>query len=372
MRRWWRLGAATAVLLILFSSGTHAFALAGPNPAVLKSVFIAKELTGLTWDGSEFIATNGTTNVPLVKVSLDGKTVAPFAPSFVGKDEVYIAISQGQAGFPAGYLYVNSDPSIYQISPNGSSVRLFSSPPGASRIAYVAFDTVGTWGNLLFAVDDNGLLWSIKSDGTAAVLDNFTTDFGKGLKPEGIAVAPQSFGAYGGDLIVTLEGVGRVLAIPPGDPSVWTTIATLPGQAPERVLTIPPQSDLYLAGFDTGNMSMVPAANFTSYADAMLVVTEGETEKLGTFNVLQASGGQVSLTEIGAVDFRPHFEGAAWVPANELSTASATASGSEVGQISIGTLVGGLGLLGVAVVLAFYFAFWRRRRLSGNAVVGQR
>src|SRR5437879_2487405 len=176
MKRLTRLGILAATLaLFLLSAVAQTSQLAASSSALdANYVTIDKGLTGMTWDGKEFIASYGISNVPLINVSLDGQKVTPFAPKFVGKDECYAAVSQGKAGFPAGYLYVNFDPSIYQIDPTGSSVTVFSTPPGSSRIAYVAFDTVGTWGYALFALDDNGLLWSIKSDGTAKVLGNLS------------------------------------------------------------------------------------------------------------------------------------------------------------------------------------------------------
>ncbi|MDA4116761.1 MAG: hypothetical protein OK455_00255 [Thaumarchaeota archaeon] len=355
-------------VLILCSSAAQASPISATSSALeMSSIIIDKGLTGLSWDGKEFISSYGISDVPLINVSLDGQRVTRFAPSFVGKDEVYAAVSQGDAGFPRGYLYVNSDPSIYRIYPNGSNVQLFSSPPGASRISYVAFDTVGSWGHLLLALDDNGLLWSIKSDGTAKVLDNFS-NFGTGaaLKPEGIAVAPQTFGAYGGDVLITLEGAGRVLAIPPNDTTKVTTIVQFQGEEPERVLQIPPQSDLYVAEYDTGAMSRVPAANFSNYVGSMLVITEGESEPAGTFNVLQATGNNVTMTRIASVSGNPHFEGASFVPSSASAAEGETATSR--GPTAVGAtpadLVGGVALLVAVVILAVFFASSRGKRPS--------
>ncbi len=372
-----RLGVVVATLvLFLASTVLGAGQLSAASQALdANPVTIHKGLTGMTWDGKEFIASYGISNVPLVNVSLDGQKVTPFATSFVGDAECYAAVSQGKAGFPEGYLYVNSDKSIYKIGPAGSNVQVFSSPPGASRISYVAFDTVGTWGYLLLALDDNGLLWSISSSGEAKVLGNFsgfatpqTAQLG-GLKPEGIAVAPQAFGAYGGYLFITLEGAGRVLAIPPSDTSKVTTVALLPGEQPERIVVIPDAaSDLYLAEFDTGNLLRVPAANFSSYAGSMLVITEGETEPLGTFNVLQATGDNITSTRIGAVAGHPHFEGVSFVPTSAsppvvtttTTLHTAPSESTTAAGVSNGVLLGGAALL-VAVVVVAAFFFVRRR-----------
>jgi hypothetical protein len=321
-----RMISTTVAALLLFSmaaqTGLLSASAAGPASGS-NSPFIDQELTGLTWDGKEFIGTYGTTNVPLINISLDGRRVTPFATSFIGKDEVYVAVGDGKAGFPSGYFYVSSDLDIYVIDPNGSNLKVFSSPPGASRISYVTFDTVGSWGYSMLALDDNGLLWSIASNGTARVLDNFS-NFGTGplLKPEGIAVASQSFGSLAGYLFITLEGAERIVAIPPGNSSKVMTLYHFTKEEPERIIQIQPQSDLYAAEFDSGTMLRVPAANFTNYIGSLLVITEGENEPNGTLNVLRQSGNNVTVTRIGSVTGAPHFEGVSWVPTSAQPTTS--------------------------------------------------
>src|SRR6267143_2289469 len=359
-----RLGILAATLALFLSSAAAQTSQLAASSSALDAnyVTIDKGLTGMTWDGKEFIASYGISNVPLINVSLDGQKVTPFAPKFVGKDECYAAVSQGKAGFPAGYLYVNLDPSVYQIDPTGNSVTVFSTPPGSSRIAYVAFDTVGTWGYALFALDDNGLLWSIKSDGTAKVLGNLSVFANEqssrlGLKPEGMAVAPQSFGAFAGYLFVTLEGAGRILAIAPNDTKVMP-VALMPGEEPERVLQIPAASDLYLAEFDTGARVRVPAANFTNYVGSLLVITEGENEPFGSFTVLQPAGSSITMTRIGNVTGRPHYEGASFVPATASATGTQSMSTSSLGPAGSAitpVLAGGAALLVAVVVLVVFF-----------------
>jgi hypothetical protein len=364
MMRLTRLGILAATLALFLSSAAAQTSQLAASSSALDAnyVTIDKGLTGMTWDGKEFIASYGISNVPLINVSLDGSKVTPFAPKFVGKDECYAAVSQGKAGFPAGYLYVNFDLSVYQIDPAGNSVTVFSTPPGSSRIAYVAFDTVGTWGYALFALDDNGLLWSIKSDGTAKVLGNVSVFANEqssrlGLKPEGMAVAPQSFGAFAGYLFITLEGAGRILAIAPNDTKVMP-VALMPGEEPERVLQIPAGSDLYLAEFDTGARVRVPAANFTNYVGSLLVITEGENEPFGSFTVLQPTGSSITMTRIGNVTGRPHYEGASFVPATPSGTGtqSVTTSVPTTGPVGISpALAGGAALLVAVVVLVVFF-----------------
>jgi len=356
-----RLARALAVLLVATFVLSGMTARADPSPAASGPV-IAKQLIGLTWDGKEFIASCNETNTHLLNVSLDGRRVVPFAPGFSATKEVYFAVSQGNAGFPEGYLYASAGRSIFEFTPTGSSWRVFSSPPGASRISYLAFDTVGTWGHALFALDDDGLLWSITSDGAAKVLENFS-NFGQGqqLKPEGIAVAPLSFGSFGGQLIITLQAADRVLAIPSNDTGNVATIARLPGEEPERVLVIPPESDLYVASWVTGMTYMMPAADLSRYVGSLVVITEGELEPFSSFTVLQATGENVTETRVGTVPGSPHLEGAAFVPSSLAGAATSGNSPSPPGP-DIGGSATTIGLiLGVAAVAILVAALRFRR-----------
>ena len=227
-----KLAQALAVALAAMFVLSGMTARADSSPAASGPV-IAKQLIGLTWDGKEFIVSCNETNTRLLNVSLDGRRAAPFAPGFSAAKEVYLAVSQGTAGFPKGYLYASAGLSVFEFTPTGSSWRVFSSPPGASRISYLAFDTVGTWGYALFALDDDGLLWSITADGTAKILENFS-NFGQGqaLKPEGVAVAPRSFGSFGGQLIIILQAAGRVLAIARTTRARWSPSLSSPARSP--------------------------------------------------------------------------------------------------------------------------------------------
>jgi hypothetical protein len=358
-----RLTQALAVVLAAMFALSGTTARADSSPGVSGPV-IAKQLIGLAWDGKEFIASCNETNTRLLNVSLAGRRVVPFAPGFSATKEVYLAVSQGDAGFPRGYLYVSAGLSIFEFTPTGSSWRVFSSPPGASRISYLAFDTVGTWGYALFALDDDGLLWSITADGAAKVLEKFS-NFGQGqrLKPEGITVAPMSFGSFGGQLIIALQAADRVLAIPPDDARNVVTIAQLPGEEPERVLMIPPESDLYVASWVNGTTYRVPAADLSRYVGSLMVITEGELEPFSSFTVLQATGDNVTKTRIGTVPGSPHLEGAAFVPSS-LAGGATSSSNPPPAAPDIGVSATTIGLiLGVAAVaiLATALRFKRGR-----------
>src|SRR5437879_9698444 len=118
----------------------------------------------VTWTGNAFIAFPRAGVTKLVKVGTDG-SVQPFATSFTGGGEVYAAVSPGQAGFPAGELFLCSGDSVYEVDSSGASAKLVSTPAKGTTINFLAFDNDGSWGFLLYALGTAGQLWAIDSNG---------------------------------------------------------------------------------------------------------------------------------------------------------------------------------------------------------------
>lgn len=324
---------------------------------------VRQQLTGLVWNGGYFLASYGESTAYLLNVSLDFRTVAPFAKSFSGWNETYIAIGDGTAGFPKGDVFVSSNQSIYEISPSGDALHVLSRPPGVSRLGFLAFDRVGTWGRALFAVDDDGLLWSILSNGTAKVIH----DFGKGVKPEGVVVAPPTFGKFGGYLFVSLEYAKRIMAVAPGDASKAITVAQITGEAPERIMSIPPNSDLFIAKWQAGNALRVDASSLSKYTGSLLVITEGDSEANGSLIAMtEANGGTFNQTRIFVESDHPHFEAADFVPVGLsppfVNGGASTSSDSPPANLAT-TEVAAVLLIVAAVVLVLA-AIGRRRRLK--------
>src|SRR3989441_2762787 len=303
----------------------------------------------VTWTGSAFISSSRDGVTKLVKVDTSD-SVQPFATSFTGAGEVYVAVSPGQAGFPAGELFLCSGDSVYEVDSSGASAKLFSTPAKGTTINFLAFDSDGSWGFLLYALGTGGQLWAIDSNGRA----NLVTNLGGNLTPEGISVAPSAFGNYAGDMLVSMEGSHSVVAIPKSNPSNFTTVANFPGEAPERVMLIPANSDLFLAKYDQGVIARMNSSAFSNYAGSLLVITEGEAGQTGSINVLKAAGGNVTVVKVFQDPASPHFEGAAFVP-TQLATAVMTTSTGATTGITTATLYAGLATAraagGVAVVL---------------------
>jgi len=309
----------------------------------------------VTWTGSAFIASSRDGVTKLVKVGTDG-SVQPFTTSFTGAGEVYVAVSPGQAGFPAGELFLCSGDSVYEVDSSGASAKLFSTPAKGTTINFLAFDSDGSWGFLLYALGTGGQLWAIDSNGRA----NLVTNLGGNLTPEGISVAPSAFGNYAGDMLVSMEGSHSIVAIPKSNPSNFTTLANFPGEAPERVMLIPANSDLFVAKYDQGVIARMNSSAFSSYTGSLLVITEGEAGQTGSLNVLEAAGRNVTVVKVFQDSASPHFEGAAFVP-SQLATAVITTSTGVTTGGTTSALYAGLATAAVAVVVAVLLAYERVR-----------
>jgi len=335
-------------------------ALAGVNPSTSKvqTQIIAsiQHPVGVTWTGSSLVGSYRDSVTKLVRIGTDG-VVQPFATSFSGKEEVYLAASQGRAGFPTGDLFLGSGDSIFELDPLGNSVKVFSTPSPGSTVEFVAFDNEGAWGYKLYALTADGGLWAVNSTGRATLV----TSLGSNQVPEGIVVAPPTFGAYAGYMFVSRENSHDVVAISPLSQGVVTTIAQFPGEAPERVMTVPSNSDLYVAKYDQGVIVKIGAGNFSGYVGSLLVITEGESGQTGSFSILRPAGKSVNVTRLFEDPSSPHFEGAAFVPVGATTfsvtqTLGGTTSSpsSNILQVNTPLVIGAVvAVLLVVIIVAF-------------------
>jgi hypothetical protein len=143
-------------------------------------------------------------------------------PAPVGGAEAYIAFSFGLGSsamgcsFPTPALYVlrtASPPAVLRVDLVTGLTSTFAPIPGVDTLTGIAFDNFGGFGNRLLVIgphsgqtvvdgiDCNGRLTVIT--GSAPVMEG------------GIEVAPPTFGAYGGDLIVADEYSGNIIAVTP-------------------------------------------------------------------------------------------------------------------------------------------------------------
>lgn len=235
--RWWQNLALGLAAMALAACGSNA-ARPGPPPpstwAVFRHLPGVVDLAGPRADGSFLVAAAGR----LFVLGHDG-TLRPFARGPGGYQtaqgtEPYLALaSTGQAGGKPCSFGVNmvfalepgARPGVIVISPDGRARRFASLPPGHSPNG-IAFDGTGRFGHrLLVTAGFHGrtTVFGIGCDGTAAMITG-----GAPAMEGGIAVAPATFGRFGGDLIAPDEGSGLVYAVNPAGQVVTLARSGLP------------------------------------------------------------------------------------------------------------------------------------------------
>lgn len=192
------------------------------------------DLAGPRSDGSFLVAAAGR----LFILGRDG-ALSPFARGAGGYQtatgtEPYLVIVNGvsaqgdHCAFPRDAAYAiqpGTQPGVIMISPAGRARRFASLPPGSTPSG-IAFDAIGRFGHRLlvtaglrgrttvFGIGCDGRLSTVTADGPPA--------------EGGIAVAPATFGEFGGDLIAPNETSGRVYAVTPSGKVVILARSGLP------------------------------------------------------------------------------------------------------------------------------------------------
>lgn len=228
-----RAGASFVLLLLLTGLGLSLAGCGGGPPAAARAratlparwvrflhVPGVVDLTGPRGNGQLTIAAAGR----LFLLGTSGRPV-PFARGSGGYTtaaglEPYIAMPTGKLAAGPGCSFGND--ATYALQPNGSpgviridkqgQARRFANLPGV-RPDGIAFDDVGRFGyRLLVTATARGGTTVFGIDCTGRV----TTIASHAPRVEGgIAVAPLSFGSFGGDLVAPDETTGRVWAIGP-------------------------------------------------------------------------------------------------------------------------------------------------------------
>ena len=278
---------------------------AGPPPPAAWAVFRhlpgVVDLAGPQADGSFLVAAAGR-----LFVLERGGTLRPFARGAGGYQtaqgtEPYLTVAGSHPGgtnpCPFGIntafaLEPGSRPGVVMISPDGRASRFADLPPGQSPSG-IAFDGTGRFGHrLLVTAGHQGrtTVYAIGCDGRPVAV-------AAGAPPMegGIAVAPATFGRFGGDLIAPDEGHGLVYAVDPSGRVVTLARSGRPAGGDigvESAGFVPPQSaTAYLADRfsapnkhpgDNAILRLAPAdlARAGIRAGDLLVATEGGAETI--------------------------------------------------------------------------------------------
>jgi hypothetical protein len=187
------------------------------------------DLAGPHADGSFTVAAAGR----LLILDRAG-TLSPFARGPGGYvtalgPEPYLATATGtpvagtHCSFGDGTVFAlqpGRPPGVIRIDTHGRA-RRFASLAGAGNPDGIAFDTTGNFGHRLLVTargPEHTTVVALDCAGGQQVITRHAPSMEGGL-----AVAPASFGRYGGDLIAPNEGTGRVYAITP-DGTVSTLV----------------------------------------------------------------------------------------------------------------------------------------------------
>jgi hypothetical protein len=192
------------------------------------------DLAGPRSDGSFTVAAAGRLHTLTRTGVLRPFARGPGGYSTAVGPEPYIAMAGNErvpaAGcpFPSGTIFAlqpGGHPGIIEITPGGRASR-FTSLPATATPDGVTFDTSGRFGHRLIVIARNHAATMVLAIDCAGEVRTITSR--APAMEGGIAVAPASFGRYGGDLIAPDETSGRVYAIRPDGTVVTLAVSGLP------------------------------------------------------------------------------------------------------------------------------------------------
>ena len=246
----------------------------------------------------------------------------PFAPTFPsasGYNERYLDISPGKGGFKKDYAYMIQSNQIFEVSPDGGSVRLFATlPVYVFDHNGVTFDRVGTFGYKLIATLSNGMIFTVDSSGAAVLLANI------GTQHENPEVVPAGFGPYGGYVWTASETTNRVYAFSPSG-QVYIVSSGIPTAEsvhviPEKVCEFGSSGGAFFISDYPNRIVKYPASDFAGLGGNVLVTSEAGY----IYMISKNAAGTGYTTSVFDPTYRQHEGGTfARCPLNEAPVANA-------------------------------------------------
>ncbi len=307
---------------------------------------------GLSWKGSEFLVSIANGDTKLYALTPDGETLTPFAPSFSGQGNIYMAVSDDISGFHAREVYLNSGDTIYHTDPRGTDVQPFATPAPGIDITHIIFDEFGYWGSNLVAATADGGIWIISSDGESskvASLDDY---------PLSIAPGPDEYGTFTGNLLVALRDSQKIVGIDPKDHQV-KTLVEFADEIPRLALVILPFSNIYFTDTNGNSIFTISRDAFTKTSRFVIVLTENVDGKTGSIKIVEATRNDVKVSDLVTDIENPAFGGAVFALEEELVAAPERKIEEEAFRLDptlFGTSVT------VAIIAITAIVFWRFRR----------
>jgi hypothetical protein len=225
----------------------------------------------------------------------DGFSADPTAePYFVVTPD--LSVGGGRCAWHSNELYVldlTSPPGIARVDTAGHASRL-ATLNGVDTLGGIALDTTGRFDHQLVVTGthngDQTTVFSVACDGASTVVTDSAP-----IVEGGLAVAPMSFGSFGGDLIAPDENSGQIWAIAPSGAVSLVVKSGLP------------------SGGDTGVESegFVPAGFMANPAGSAYLADRGTADNPfpGTDSILRLSAAALAAAGIQDGDLLVATEG---------------------------------------------------------------
>src|SRR6266481_2625718 len=207
--------------------------------------------------------------------------------------ERYMAVAptvSAIAGFAPRDIFITQGNEIFKFTqPAGPIVSFTTLPACGNDHTGIKFDHEGTFGNKMILSCENGTIWSVNGAGAPSLVATLPIN----IENEGPAVAPLSFGPFGGQILTTNDN-DAVNAIRNDGFVTLNAFVTGAGTGPESVQVIPNQlcpfctnqpNGYYFQAVEAGSFGSFPGlyayptvTDFSSFAGDILVPCEGNSQ----------------------------------------------------------------------------------------------
>jgi hypothetical protein len=163
------------------------------------------------------------------------------------------------AGFNPRDIFITQGNQIFKFTPPAGPLTLFTTLSACGNDhTGITFDHVGTFGNNMILSCENGTVWSVNGAGTSSVVATLPD-----IENEGPAVAPLSFGPFGGQILLTNDN-DAVNAVRNDGFVTLNAFVIGAGTGPESVQVIPQTLCTY-CGSNGSFFQAVEAGSFGSF-----------------------------------------------------------------------------------------------------------
>src|SRR6266478_2483476 len=201
--------------------------------------------------------------------------------------ERYMSVSPAvsvNAGFAPRDVYITQGNEIFKFTPPAGPLVSFTSLPACGNDhTGITFDHVGTFGNNMILSCENGTIWTVNGVGTSSLVATLPIN----IENEGPAVAPLSFGPFGGQVLMTNDN-DAVNAVRNDGFVTLNAFVIGAGSGPESVQVIPDTlctfcqgNGTYFQAVEAGCCGAFPGlyeyfpTDFTAFPGDILVPCEG-------------------------------------------------------------------------------------------------